>query len=95
MDLNEIKVNGVFTSENLRCYKPDRRFYENILNEIQLPAEEVLFVGDSLTDDISGPQQLGIRSVLLDRNGTFDSRNTSVRPDMIIKSIKEIISGLR
>jgi FMN phosphatase YigB (HAD superfamily) len=54
----------------------------------------VLFVGDSLTDDISGPQQLGIRSVLLDRNGTFDSKNSSVKPYMIVKSIKEIITGL-
>lgn len=94
INLNKIKVDGVFTSENLRCYKPDRRFYAYILKEIQLPADEVLFVGDSLTDDISGPQQLRIKSVLLDRNGTFDSKNTSARPDMIVKSIKEIISGL-
>ncbi len=90
MNLNNIKVDDVFTSEILQCYKPDKRFYEYILKEIRLSSDEVLFVGDSLSDDISGPQQLGIRSVLIDRNNTFDKKNTKVKPYIVIKSLIEL-----
>lgn len=31
--------------------------------------QEVLFVGDSVTDDILGPKALGIKTVWVDRNG--------------------------
>lgn len=39
------------------------------LEDNGLLPEEVLFVGDSMTDDILGPKAVGIKTVWLDRNG--------------------------
>ena len=69
MQKNGITVHKVYTSENLKCYKPARRFYTQILDENGLSPHEVLFVGDSITDDILGPKAIGIKTVWLDRNG--------------------------
>ena len=62
-----IDVDKVYTSENLRCYKPAPLFYEKILSENRLAPGEVLFVGDSLSDDVYGPLHAGIQAVWLNR----------------------------
>ncbi len=66
---NGIEVDGVYTSEGLGCYKPDRRFYEGLLAGIGLPAQAVAFVGDSPLEDVLTPARLGFQSYLLDRRG--------------------------
>lgn len=70
MKKNNITVHKVYTSENLKCYKPDRRFFTQILDDNGLSPHDVLFVGDSITDDILGPKVIGIKTVWIDRNGT-------------------------
>lgn len=66
---NDITADGIYTSESLRCYKPDPRFFDRILEANSLLPEDVIFVGDNPRDDVSGPEQLGIKTVLIDRNG--------------------------
>lgn len=70
-DLNRsgIVVDHIFTSEGLQVYKPQKAFYERILTELSLLPQEVLFVGDSLTDDISGPKQVGMKTCWVNRKG--------------------------
>ncbi len=67
MKKNGIRVHKVYTSENLKCYKPSPLFFEKILEENDLHPQEVLFVGDSITDDILGPKALNIKTVWVDR----------------------------
>ena len=69
MRKNNITVHKVYTSENLKCYKPDSQFFTQILDDNRLSAHDVLFVGDSVTDDILGPKALGIKTVWIDRKG--------------------------
>ena len=68
--VNGLHFDRVFTSEDLRCYKPEAAFYEKILKETGYTAEEVVFVGDSAEEDILSPKRLGMRTVLIDRKGT-------------------------
>lgn len=70
-DLNRsgIVVDRVFTSEGLQVYKPQKAFYERILTELSLLPQEVLFVGDSLTDDVRGPAQVGMKTCWVNRKG--------------------------
>lgn len=72
MQKNGVRVHKVYTSENLRCYKPNPKFFEQILKENGLTAEEVLFVGDSITDDVLGPKAVGMKTVWVDRKGIGD-----------------------
>ena len=69
MRKNDIKVHKVYTSEDLKYYKPNPKFFEQILKENGLSAEDVLFVGDSVTDDILGPKTVGMKTVWVDRKG--------------------------
>lgn len=64
-----VTVDRVFTSEGLRVYKPQKAFYEKILAVLSLHPEEVLFVGDSLTDDVYGPRQVGMKTCWVNRKG--------------------------
>ena len=68
MKKNGIRVHKVYTSENLKCYKPSPLFFEKILAQNDLRPQEVLFVGDSITDDILGPKALNIKTVWVDRD---------------------------
>jgi len=92
MDLknNNIKIKNVFTSESMKVYKPQKEFYSKILNTINANNNEVLFVGDSLTDDVSGPQKLGIKTCWLNRKNI--ELNTKIKPDYIINDLNELLS---
>lgn len=52
--------NGTYISMDIGYDKPDRCFYEFVLHDAQLSANEVLMVGDSMTTDIIGAQRVGI-----------------------------------
>ena len=80
-----MEVDGIWTSESLRCYKPDPRFYERLLMEAGVRPEEAVFVGDSHVEDIEGPQKAGMKTILLDRKGTGCPEN--IRPDRILREL--------
>ena len=56
-------LDGVFISEEMGAAKPDRRFFDIILERIGEPGERCLMIGDSLTSDMLGAKNAGIRSV--------------------------------
>lgn len=78
----------VFTSESLKVYKPFPEFYNKILNETGLKAKEALFVGDSLIDDVMGPQNVGLKSCWVNRKAV-DSGD--YKPDYQINDLTELI----
>ena len=80
---NNMKVDGIYTSESLKEYKPHKAFYTKILDDIKLKAEEVVFVGDSLAEDVKGPQSAGIYSVLLDRKGKYTEEEKNIADAVI------------
>ncbi len=84
---NSLSADKVYTSEDLHCYKPDRKFFQHILNDNALQPDEVLFVGDNPRDDILGPKLLGIRTALIDRNGDSGQHGQNYT----IRSLNELI----
>ena len=53
------------SSEAAQSCKPDRRFFEIALQKSGLAANEVLFVGDSLEQDILGAHAVGMHTALI------------------------------
>ncbi len=90
MQKNSVTVHKVYTSENLKCYKPASQFFTQILDDNSLSTHEVLFVGDSITDDILGPKAIGIKTVWLDRNGG----GGDFGQDYTISDLNELITGV-
>lgn len=87
MQKNGITVDKIYTSESLRCYKPSAEFYNAIIKENGLLYNEVLFVGDSLTDDVLGPQNVNIKTCWLNRE---EKPRTEITPDYEIQSLMEL-----
>ena len=86
---NQLVVDAIYTSEIIGKYKPAKAFYEYILAQEGCKAEEAVFIGDSLIDDVAGPQSAGITAVLVDRKKKYDV-STAIKPDFIVSSIGEI-----
>ncbi|MES0875356.1 HAD family hydrolase [Sinimarinibacterium thermocellulolyticum] len=49
--------------------KPDPRIYEHALSTLGVDAGRTLFVGDTPEADVRGPERIGMRACLLDRQG--------------------------
>ncbi len=75
-----LDISPVYTSESLGVYKPRPAFYEKILDSLGLSPGAVLFVGDSLLDDVAGPQQAGMKACWVNRKGAEASQGVS--PDL-------------
>lgn len=91
MKKNQVMVDKIYTSENLRCYKPNPAFYRRILEDNQLQAQEVLFVGDSGADDIQGPKRAGMKTALINRAETaYDFGQ-----DVTIRNLRELLEILK
>lgn len=86
MAKNNIAVDMVYTSEGLKCYKPDPSFFRQILTENDLTPDNVIFIGDSVSDDILGPKPLGIKTVLIDR----ENNHPDAGQDHTISDLREL-----
>ena len=65
-DLNKY-FEKIFISEEIGSKKPDREFFEKIFGEVGIEnKDEVLMIGDTLTSDILGANNIGIDSCLVD-----------------------------
>ena len=85
---NNLSVDKVYTSEMIKKYKPDPFFYQYIMQREACKPEETVFIGDSLIDDIAGPQSVGIKTVLINRKKPVDF--TDIKPDYVVSDLREI-----
>jgi putative hydrolase of the HAD superfamily len=61
--------------------KPDPSIFEAALAALGVAAEEAAMVGDSPADDVEGARALGLRAVLLDRDGRYPEQGERI-PDL-------------
>lgn len=69
----------------VRSAKPDSYIFEYTLNAVGVSAEETVHVGDTYEADIIGAQEVGIRPILIDREGSQVGRW-----DETIRSLAEL-----
>lgn len=80
----------IFISEVVGIEKPNKEFFDAVFAKIGVFAsEEVLIVGDSLTSDIQGGVNAGIKTCWFNPKGAV---NTSMlKPDYEIRDIGEVL----
>jgi HAD superfamily hydrolase (TIGR01509 family) len=81
------------SSEGAQSCKPDQRFFEIALAKSGLKPEEVLFVGDSMEQDILGAHIAGMVTVLIAEDDTPAPMQVGKKvpdPDYRIKSLSEL-----
>lgn len=54
-------------SSEIGFRKPSADFYQAVCQQLQLPAEQILMVGDDLTNDIIGATSCGLRAAWINR----------------------------
>lgn len=78
----DLDLDFFLTAGQMEAYKPDPRLFEGVLDLIQLPAEQVVYVGDNYHADVVGAANAGLQPVLMDPLGLY--------PEVETPSIKRI-----
>lgn len=71
--------------------KPDARVFQHALDALGVEPADAWMVGDNLDADIRGAQQVGIYAVWVDATGNGLPDGTTVRPDMTIRSLSDLV----
>lgn len=80
---------GIFISQEMGADKPDRAFFEACFAAVpDFSRNTALMVGDSLTSDIRGGRNAGIRTCWFNPRGR--SCREDIRPDAEIRALSEL-----
>ena len=83
------------SSEDVGSLKPHREAFEGIIRRTGAEPEEILFVGDSLEDDIIGARNAGMNTVWYNPAGLIPQfSELRIKPDAIIADLIEVIELL-
>lgn len=78
---------AIVLSSDLGVRKPNPEIFRHLLNAIDVKPEEVVFVGDSLFDDISGAGAVGMKTVWICRETKDGAQAPSAAtPDYVVHS---------
>lgn len=84
-------VDEIYTSEMIGKYKPTEEFYKYILSCERYSSKNAVFIGDSLLDDIYGPQAVGISTILVDRGHKYNAQ-ADIQPDYVVTNLSELLN---
>lgn len=68
----------VFVSSEVGVRKPAAQFFRSVQERLQLPAEQILLVGDDWTNDYLAARDAGWRARFLDRRGEHEAIAESI-----------------
>lgn len=74
--------------------KPEERAYRHALEALGVEPSDTWMVGDNLEWEVVAPQRLGIHAIWHDVVGEGLPEGSSIRPDRIIRSLPELLSGI-
>ncbi len=80
---------SIFSCE-LGLRKPHPLIYQTVLEQLHVPAEAAVFVGDRLREDVMGPKALGMRAILTHQFRQEDPAQAVVKPDAVITRLAEL-----
>jgi len=78
----------VYLSVEIGYKKPDLRFFQYILDNLQLKPKEVAMVGDNHENDIELAKKLGIKTVWINQ------LEEEGEADFVVNNLKEILTIL-
>jgi 2-haloacid dehalogenase/putative hydrolase of the HAD superfamily len=92
IDYNKIDVKNIITSEDTLYYKPNGNVFKIAMERNNLSANEIIHIGDSISSDILGANNVNIKSIWLNRNGK--QNRTNAIPDLTAGNFIEIIENI-
>jgi putative hydrolase of the HAD superfamily len=87
------RFGAIVISAELGIAKPDRRIFEHALRAVGADREGSVMIGDSLSRDIAGARNAGMRSIWIDR-GDGSPKPEDAVPDARVTALSQIRSCL-
>ena len=66
-----LDVDAVLTSRLHGKTKPHEAIFRRMLELLEVPAADAVMVGDTIEDDVEGAEAVGMRAILVDREGLY------------------------
>jgi FMN phosphatase YigB (HAD superfamily) len=87
---------AVLVSDESGWRKPHTRIFQDVLEKLQVKAEEAVFIGDSPLEDIKGAQAAGLKTVFVPSQffSLKDVGESGQKPDFVVKCLGEIYRNL-
>ena len=98
--LKQLGINQFFTavvvSEENGWRKPHKKIFEDALEQLQVKAEEAIYIGDSPIEDIKGATAAGFKTVFVPSQfySLKDLQTSGQKPHIIAEDLKEICKEL-
>ncbi len=81
----------VLMSSDLGIRKPSPKIFQHVLNYFHLEPNEMIFVGDTLYDDIQGAKDASLRMAIhIQRNRSYFFPDYYIEPDRVITNLQTI-----
>jgi putative hydrolase of the HAD superfamily len=108
--LKKFSLDGFFDavviSGAINRRKPNPEIFERALRTLGVQASETLFVGDTLNVDVQGAKNVGMKAILIERKTAVrdspdspvwkpPTEETTIQPDEVIKSLKDLLPLLQ
>ncbi|MET3116908.1 2-haloalkanoic acid dehalogenase type II [Undibacterium sp. GrIS 1.8] len=76
------------------CAKPDPRIFSAACNALDLPPEQVMYVGDDLLLDVEGAQRAGMQGVWMNRHQVAQDKphHAHIKPDAVVASVHDVLA---
>ncbi|MDO4511710.1 MAG: HAD family hydrolase [Bacteroidales bacterium] len=84
---------GIIESAVVGIRKPNPTLFRLGVDALEMPAEEVMVIGDSLTKDILPAESIGCKTLWLKARGWTDKEDDTIRPD-IIDALADVLKQL-
>ncbi len=81
-------IDFVCTGYEAGCEKSNPKMYKRILEHLKVSLQDAVVIGDDMDLDILIPKKLGMKTILLDRNGK--SKNF-LEPDAIVSNLNDAL----
>jgi HAD superfamily hydrolase (TIGR01549 family) len=82
-----LTVEAVLTSRDHGKTKPHETIFRRMLELLDVLPDEALMIGDTVEDDIDGALAIGMRALLIDREGRYPGRDSL--PDL--RNLRSVI----
>lgn len=78
------------TASQLGAFKPHKEIFENLLKFLNIPASEMIYVGDNYYADVLGARNAGVEPVLLNWDALYEKVDC-----LEVKSIADLLTILQ
>jgi 2-haloalkanoic acid dehalogenase type II len=89
---NHLEVDAFITAQDVKSYKPEKRNWAAFLTTFKAKRDEVLHVASSIYHDITPANELGLKTVWVNRYG--ESLPRKVKPSFIVDRLSSLLGIL-